>query len=61
MESISEFAKRQLEYIDIEHQQEIEDEESSLHGFDDRQLQKKGICLTRLRVTGTRTGLGGKV
>ena len=61
MESINEFARRQLECIEIEHQQEIQDEMDSLQGFDDSQLQKKGIRLMRLRVTGTRTGLGGKV
>jgi DNA polymerase alpha-associated DNA helicase A len=61
MDPIQEFVQKQLECMETEHQQEMDEEETYLHAFSDIHLQKKGICLIGLRVTGIRTGLGGKM
>jgi DNA polymerase alpha-associated DNA helicase A len=61
VDPIHEFVQKQLECMEIEHQKEMEEELTYLHAFSDVHLQKKGICLVELRVTGVRTGLGGKV
>ncbi len=57
---MNEFVDRQLKLIDLEQRYDIEETEKLYKGFDGKTLEKHGLCILNMRVTGIRSGLGGK-
>ncbi|KAJ2883040.1 hypothetical protein H4R27_003031 [Coemansia aciculifera] len=58
--TIAEFTKTHLELIENERNFEIEQSQALISGLLPTHLQRLGFALVGLRVTNTRTGLGGK-
>ncbi|KAJ2501746.1 hypothetical protein IWW47_003079, partial [Coemansia sp. RSA 2052] len=58
--AIAEFAKTHLELVENERNYEIEQSQALISGLVPTHLQRLGFALVGLRVTNTRTGLGGK-
>ncbi|KAI9504474.1 DNA helicase [Coemansia spiralis] len=58
--SIAEFTKRHTELVEQERDYEIEQSQALLSNLQPTYLQKLGYALVGLRITGSRTGLGGK-
>jgi DNA polymerase alpha-associated DNA helicase A len=58
--SSSAFIEHQLALVETERRIDIEDTQKLLSSYAPIQLQKRGVALVNLKVTGIRTGLGGK-
>ncbi|KAJ1876915.1 hypothetical protein LPJ71_011384, partial [Coemansia sp. S17] len=58
--AIAEFTKTHLELVENERNFEIEQSQALISGLLPTHLQRLGFALVGLRVTNTRTGLGGK-
>ncbi|KAJ2000712.1 hypothetical protein H4R26_004489, partial [Coemansia thaxteri] len=59
-DSIALFAKRHLALVEGERRCEVEQTQALLSGLAPTYLQRLGLALVGVRVTGARTGLGGK-
>ncbi|KAJ2690352.1 hypothetical protein IWW39_000751 [Coemansia spiralis] len=57
---VSEFTKTHLELVENERNYEVEQSQALISGLVPTHLQRLGFALVGLRVTNTRTGLGGK-
>ncbi|CAO3635804.1 unnamed protein product [Cunninghamella blakesleeana] len=57
---MEEFINHQITLVQEEKRIDVEDTQKLLSTFTPSQLQKRGVALLGLRVTGMRTGLGGK-
>ncbi|KAI9493302.1 P-loop containing nucleoside triphosphate hydrolase protein [Zychaea mexicana] len=57
---MEEFINHQINLVEKEKQVDVEDTLKMLSSFTPVQLQKRGVALIGLKVTGMRTGLGGK-
>ncbi|KAJ2553074.1 hypothetical protein EV175_003071 [Coemansia sp. RSA 1933] len=61
MTSIPEFTKKHIALVEKERDYEIEQSQALLSNLQPTHLQRLGFALVGLRITATRTGLGGKM
>ena len=57
---ISSFVKKQLKLLDLERNAEIEESVDARRSGNIKELEKRGICVTKLYITSECTGLYGK-
>ncbi|KAG1067690.1 hypothetical protein G6F42_026472 [Rhizopus arrhizus] len=54
------FIAHQIQLVETERKIDVEDTQKLLSAYAPIQLQRRGVALVGLKVTGMRTGLGGK-
>jgi DNA polymerase alpha-associated DNA helicase A len=54
------FIAHQIDLVEAERKIDVEDTQKLLSAYAPIQLQRRGVALVGLKVTGMRTGLGGK-
>ena len=57
---VSHFVAKTISLLNLERKAEIEETKSLQENVSPRELQRRGVCLLKLRVRGRRTGLYGR-
>uniref|UniRef100_A0A673T2E3 Helicase SMUBP-2/HCS1 1B domain-containing protein n=1 Tax=Suricata suricatta TaxID=37032 RepID=A0A673T2E3_SURSU len=59
--AVESFVSKQLDLLELERDAEVEERRSWQENVSPRELQSRGVCLLKLRVSGQRTGLYGRL
>ncbi|XP_062041322.1 DNA-binding protein SMUBP-2 [Lepus europaeus] len=59
--AVESFVTKQLDLLELEREAEVEERRSWQESLSLKELQSRGVCLLRLRVSGRRTGLYGRL
>ncbi|GFY53795.1 DNA-binding protein SMUBP-2 [Trichonephila inaurata madagascariensis] len=60
LDNCDRFAAKHLELLELEREAEIEENKCLQEGCSVKSLQKKGVCIPKLRISSTTTGLFGR-
>ncbi|XP_036619740.1 DNA-binding protein SMUBP-2 [Trichosurus vulpecula] len=61
MAAVEKFVSRQLELLEQEREAEVQEKRAWQEALAPQELQRRGVCLLKLRVAGVRTGLYGRL